>query len=142
MHAHKRHTCIHAYRCGADARNQDRLRDVIAGLSWVAGNVRETKRPSVVSISISGGRSTTLNRAVKVLGERYGVSVVVAAGNHNTDACNESPASERSTITVASSDRTDTRSAFSNFGSCVDIWAPGDRVTSGVSRRASSHHGV
>merc|ERR1712151_1190753 len=57
-------------------------------------------------------------------------TVVVAAGNSNSDACNFSPAFVPSAVTVGSTDSTDTRSYFSNYGTCVDIWAPGSSVTS------------
>merc|ERR1719330_1827371 len=59
-----------------------------------------------------------------------GVVVSVAAGNSNSDACNFSPAYVPSAITVGSTDSTDTRSYFSNYGTCVDIWAPGSSVLS------------
>merc|ERR1712087_1037552 len=59
-----------------------------------------------------------------------GVTVVVAAGNSNSNACNFSPAFVPSAVTVGSTDSTDTRSYFSNYGNCVDIWAPGSDVTS------------
>merc|ERR1719245_2052239 len=59
-----------------------------------------------------------------------GVVIVVAAGNSNSDACNFSPAFVPSAVTVGSTDSTDTRSYFSNYGTCVDIWAPGSSVTS------------
>merc|ERR1719362_975892 len=59
-----------------------------------------------------------------------GVVVSVAAGNSNSDACDFSPAFVPSAITVGSTDSTDTRSYFSNYGTCVDIWAPGSSVVS------------
>merc|ERR1719251_193524 len=59
-----------------------------------------------------------------------GVTVVVAAGNSNFDACNFSPAFVPSAITVGSTDSTDSRSYFSNYGTCVDIWGPGSSVLS------------
>ena len=59
-----------------------------------------------------------------------GMFVVVAAGNENSDACNSSPAGSKSAITVASSDNLDNRSVFSNWGSCVDIFAPGTNIPS------------
>merc|ERR1719433_1213929 len=59
-----------------------------------------------------------------------GVTVVVAAGNSNSDACNFSPAFVPSAVTVGSTDSTDSRSSFSNYGTCVDIWGPGSSVLS------------
>merc|ERR1719189_742965 len=68
-----------------------------------------------------------------------GVVVSVAAGNDNTDACGFSPAFVPSAITVGSTDSTDSRSYFSNYGTCVDIWAPGSSV---VSLSSSSNSGT
>jgi subtilisin family serine protease len=59
-----------------------------------------------------------------------GVTVVVAAGNDNANACNYSPARERSAITVGATTSADTRASYSNFGNCVDIFAPGSSITS------------
>ena len=61
---------------------------------------------------------------------KAGVVMVVAAGNENANACNVSPASSTSSITVAASDNTDTRATFSNYGTCVDIYGPGVAITS------------
>merc|ERR1712084_8936 len=72
-----------------------------------------------------GGYTTVIDAAVE-----NGVTVVVAAGNSNSDACNFSPAYVPSAITVGSTTSTDARSSFSNYGSCVDIWGPGSDVVS------------
>merc|ERR1712060_336956 len=71
------------------------------------------------------GYSTVIDAAVN-----SGVVVVVAAGNSNSDACNFSPAFAANAITVGSTTSTDSRSSFSNYGSCVEIWAPGSSVVS------------
>merc|ERR1719270_2636973 len=63
-----------------------------------------------------------------------GVTVVVAGGNSNTDACGFSPAFVPSAITVGSTTSLDRRSSFSNYGSCTDIWAPGSDVESASHR--------
>merc|ERR1719412_800314 len=68
---------------------------------------------------------------------RAGVTIVVASGNSNSDACNFSPAYVPSAITVGSTDRSDRRSSFSNYGRCTDIWAPGSDITSAGHRSDS-----
>ena len=83
----------------------------------------------IVSMSIGGGKSTAQNDAVAALYNK-GLAVVVAAGNSNADACNYSPASAASAITVGSTTITDARSSFSNYGSCVDLFAPGSNIQS------------
>ncbi|WP_130014310.1 S8 family peptidase [Serinicoccus sediminis] len=99
---------------------------VIAGMDWVANNA---PRPSVVNMSLGGPASTTTDAAVDRLVAR-GIPVVVAAGNENQNACNVSPARAPSAITVGSTTSSDTRSSFSNYGSCVDLFAPGSSITS------------
>jgi len=97
---------------------------VIAGVNWVKANA---KKPATANMSLGGGRNTALNAAVKAL-VASGVSTVVAAGNSNRDACSYSPASEPDAITVGSTTNTDARSSFSNYGQCVDIFAPGSNI--------------
>ena len=101
--------------------------DVISGMNAVV--TYNTPDPKVMSMSLGGGYSQAINDAVESATEA-GVTVVVAAGNSNTDACNFSPASAPSAITVGSTTSSDTRSGFSNYGSCVDIYAPGSSVES------------
>lgn len=100
--------------------------DVIAGLDWVARNAR---LPAVVNMSLGGGASKSLDNAVRDLVAK-GVTVVVAAGNDNADACNSSPARAPEAITVGATDKTDQRASFSNKGSCVDLFAPGQQIVS------------
>jgi subtilisin family serine protease len=96
---------------------------VVAGLQWIADYDLGGRR-GVVNMSLGGGASATLDRAVADLVDA-GIVVAVAAGNEAQAACNVSPAREPSAITVAASDEDDNRAWFSNFGSCVDIFAPG-----------------
>ena len=98
----------------------------------VAHAVKHASRPSVISMSLGGGRSQSLNTAVKDA-SKAGHVVVVAAGNSNSDACNFSPASaggKGAVVTVMSSTDKDQRSGFSNYGQCTDIVAPGSSITS------------
>ncbi len=99
---------------------------IIAALDWLRLN---RSNPAVANMSLGGGFSSALNAAVNNL-SNSGVFVAVAAGNESTNACNRSPASAAAATTVASSTRTDARSSFSNFGSCVDVYAPGSSILS------------
>jgi subtilisin family serine protease len=99
---------------------------VIAGIDWVANS---TLRPAVANMSLGGAVSTSVDAAVAGAVAK-GVTVVVAAGNNGADACNYSPAREPSAITVGATTSLDGRTSYSNFGRCVDLFAPGHNVTS------------
>lgn len=98
---------------------------VIAGMDWVAAN---HIKPAVANMSLGGGASTATDNAVTAM-RNAGVTVVVAAGNENQNACNVSPARSPNAITVGATTNTDARSNFSNWGSCVNIFAPGSSIT-------------
>jgi hypothetical protein len=101
---------------------------VIAGIDWVvAHHVAGT--PAVANMSLGGGRSSALDIAVQN-GVRDGVVFVVAAGNSNANACQTSPAGEPLAVTVGSTTSADARSSFSNYGSCLDVFAPGSSILS------------
>lgn len=100
--------------------------NVIAGLDWILKN---GKKPAVVNMSLGGEANASLDSAVENLFNNSYV-MVVAAGNSNTDACSSSPARVSKAITVAATDSTDTRASYSNYGSCVDIFAPGSQINS------------
>jgi subtilisin family serine protease len=99
---------------------------VIAGVNWVTQNHAS---PAVANMSLGGSISSAVNSAVTSM-ISSGVFTAVAAGNSSANACNYSPSSVSSALTVAASDRTDTRASFSNYGSCVDVYAPGVSITS------------
>ena len=99
---------------------------VIAGMDWVANN---HIKPAVANMSLGGGASSSTDSAVQNM-VNAGVTVVVAAGNDSSNACNYSPARAASAITVGSTTSSDARSSFSNYGSCLDIFAPGSSITS------------
>ncbi|TKV28841.1 serine protease [Arthrobacter sp. NamB2] len=102
--------------------------DVIAGLDWVAGH-HAAGTPAVVNLSLGGAASSTVDAALQgVIND--GVTAVVAAGNSAADACSTSPARLAAALTVAASDSSDRQASFSNFGSCVDLYAPGASVLS------------
>ncbi|MEJ7834221.1 MAG: S8 family serine peptidase [Nocardioides sp.] len=110
-----------------DCQGSGKNSGVIAGMDWVAG--RSAASPRVANVSMGGDPSTATDDAINRM-VNAGVTVAVSAGNEDQDACNVSPARAASAITVASSTRTDARSTFSNWGSCVDLFAPGSDITS------------
>jgi subtilisin family serine protease len=103
---------------------------VIKGVDWVTANA---VKPAVANLSLGGATSTMLDNAI-VKSVNAGVVYAIAAGNSATDACNTSPARVGKTlagaITVAATDSADGEASFSNYGSCVDTWAPGVGVLS------------
>ncbi|MCO4255365.1 S8 family serine peptidase [Pseudarthrobacter cellobiosi] len=102
--------------------------DVVAGLDWIAGN-HAAGTPAVVNMSLGGAASAAVDSALQgVIND--GVTAVVAAGNSAADACGSSPARLPAAVTVAASDSADRQASFSNFGSCVDLYAPGVGIVS------------
>lgn len=102
------------------------LSGVIAGVDWVAASLL---RPAVANLSLGSSKSSAFNAAVAGAVSK-GITVVVAAGNSAANACNYSPSSEPTAMTVGASTSTDARASYSNYGSCVDIFAPGSSITS------------
>jgi subtilisin family serine protease len=102
--------------------------DVIAAIQYVIDYQKTAvNKRTVINMSIGGGFYQPVNDAVEAA-VAAGITVVVAAGNNNGDACSTSPASAPSAITVAASEINDARASYSNFGSCVDIYAPGSNI--------------
>lgn len=99
---------------------------IISGIDWVAAN---RKLPAVANMSLGGPASSSIDTATNNLINR-GVVVVAAAGNDNANACNYSPARVSAAITTGSTTSTDYRSSFSNYGTCVKIFAPGTSIRS------------
>ena len=102
--------------------------DVIDGLNWIATNHRAGDE-AVVNMSLGGPASSALDDAVNNLISK-GITVVVAAGNSNDNACNYSPARVPDAITVGAISYGDSRASYSSFGTCLDIFAPGTFITS------------
>ena len=109
-----------------DCNGSGSFSQIIAGVDWVRLN---RTNPAVANLSLGGGLNTSLNTAVTNL-SNSGVFVAVAAGNSNSNACNYSPASATAVFTTASSESNDARRSSSNWGSCVDGYAPGGGITS------------
>ncbi len=99
---------------------------IIAGIDWVRQNA---VKPAVANMSLGGGLSTALNDATTNLWNS-GVFVAVAAGNDNADACQASPASATGAFTAAASEKTDAKASYSNWGTCVEAYAPGSAIVS------------
>jgi serine protease len=99
---------------------------VIAGVDWVTNN---HVKPAVANMSLGGGASTALDDAVRT-SIAAGVTYSIAAGNSNVNACGSSPARVGEALTVGASTSSDSRASFSNYGSCVDLFAPGSSIRS------------
>ena len=112
--------------CGGSGTNSG----VIAGIDWVTAN---RVRPAVANMSLGGGASTALDDAVK-RSIASGVAYAVAAGNgfygFALDACGSSPSRVPEAMTIGATTRTDAKASFSNYGNCVDWFAPGVDITS------------
>lgn len=109
-----------------DCSGSGTISGVVAGLDWVHAN---HKSPAVINMSLGGGASEALDAAVQ--GDiAAGVTTVVAAGNSSDDACQYSPARAPGAITTGASAVDDNRASYSNFGSCVTLFAPGTGITS------------
>lgn len=103
---------------------------VIAGINWVTNQkAAQPSVPAVANMSLGGGASTSLDIAVGMSISR-GVVYAIAAGNSSANACNTSPARVAAAITVGATTSTDARASYSNFGNCLDIFAPGSSITS------------
>ena len=109
-----------------DGEGSGTTEQVVAGIDWVTKN---HKGPSVANMSLGGGADEALDAAVKKAIDA-GVTFAVAAGNESSDAGQGSPSRVKEAITVASSTKDDEQSDFSNFGSAVDLYAPGSDITS------------
>jgi len=114
-----------------DCAGSGSLSNVIAAVDWTTSYA---KRPAVANLSLSGGASTALDDAVRKSASS-GVLYVVAAGNSGVNACNSSPAragagTNNGIITVSATDSLNKEASWSNYGSCVDIWAPGVNIAS------------
>ena len=101
---------------------------VIAGVDWVTAD-HVAGAPAVANMSLGGGLSSALDTAVNN-SINDGVTYVVAAGNDNRDACNYSPARVANAITIGATTMSDARASYSNYGQCVDTFAPGSSITS------------
>ncbi|WP_228639796.1 S8 family peptidase [Microtetraspora sp. AC03309] len=109
-----------------DCSGNGAVSSVIAGVDWVTSNAI---KPAVANMSLGGGSSSALDSAVS-RSIASGVTYGVAAGNDGTDACSGSPSRLPEAITVGATSSTDGRPSWSNYGSCLDVFAPGESITS------------
>jgi subtilisin family serine protease len=109
---------------------------VIAGVDWVTTN---RTGPSVANMSLGGGAYSPLDQAVQN-SINSGVTYVVSAGNSNANACNYSPARVSGAITVGATTSSDARASYSNYGSCLDLFAPGSGVVSAYNGSDTQTH--
>ncbi|KAK8094670.1 subtilisin-like serine protease-like protein PR1A [Apiospora hydei] len=114
-----------------DSSGSGTLSQVISGIQWAVNDMQNKQRTgrAVANLSLGGGMSQSLNAAAAAA-VRAGLFMSVAAGNENADASTSSPASEPSVCTVAATDSSDRRGSFSNYGSLVDVFAPGVSIVS------------
>lgn len=125
---------VHAVRV-LDCNGSGSASEFLAGLDWVAA---QHQSPAVVNMSLTTtSRFAALDNAARGL-LNHGVAVAVAAGNSGGNACRESPAGEAQVVTVGATNRSDVRAGFSNFGTCVDIFAPGVDVVAAKLGTSSS----
>jgi len=117
------------------------MSDVVKGVEWaVEQHLEKVKaakkgkakgfKGSAANMSLGGGKSVTLDRAINAAVKSGGIHFAVAAGNDNSDSCNYSPAACEMAITVGASTLADERAYFSNYGKCNDIFAPGLNIMS------------
>ena len=99
---------------------------VVAGINWVTSNAI---RPAVANMSLGGGASSSIDTAVRN-SVSSGITYAVAAGNDGANACNYSPARVAEAITVGATTSTDSRASYSNYGTCLDVFAPGSSIKS------------
>jgi subtilisin family serine protease len=111
-----------------DDKGSGAISGVIAGLDYIA-KTHMSSDAAVANMSLGGGASTALDDAVRRV-IAAGVTVVVAAGNSNADACRNSPARVAEALTIGATTSTDARASYSNFGTCLDLFAPGSAITS------------
>jgi subtilisin family serine protease len=107
----------------------------VSAIDWVISN---GQRPTVISMSLGAKGTSRADKTAIDKASQKGVTVVVAAGNENDNACGYSPAYVPAAITVGSTSSSDTRSSFSNYGNCVNIYAPGSSITSAGHRSDSA----
>lgn len=101
---------------------------IIEGLEWILRDADDKQRV-IINMSLGGPKNNVIDKVVDYMAKQ-GMLIVVASGNSDSDACNSSPGNVDSVITVGSTNVEDKMSSFSNYGKCVDILAPGEKIRS------------
>eukprot|EP01063_Lacrimia_lanifica_P001031 TRINITY_DN1048_c0_g1_i2.p1 TRINITY_DN1048_c0_g1~~TRINITY_DN1048_c0_g1_i2.p1 ORF type:complete len:1492 (+),score=527.54 TRINITY_DN1048_c0_g1_i2:95-4570(+) len=101
----------------------------IKAVQWAVEQAKQSKKPSVINMSVGGPRRQIYNDALNAA-VAEGVTVVAASGNEAMDACDRSPGSAKDAITAGMTNYNDNRNFYSNYGACVDVMAPGDDIRS------------
>lgn len=115
-----------------DCNGNGNLMNFITAVAWVHEMIASRpSNPAIINLSIQAGANPTIDELVRSL-VGIGAVVVVAAGNMGGDACNYSPAREPLAVTVGATAPDDTQHYSSNFGSCVDLYAPGENILSSI----------
>ena len=112
-----------------DCNGEGSITTLLAGLEWVISDHAQAGAPAVVNMSLGGNASSALDSEVNSV-LAAGMTTVVAAGNSDSDACGVSPARVAGALTVGASTNSDNRANFSNYGTCVDLFAPGTSIQS------------
>jgi subtilisin family serine protease len=118
---------LHAVRV-LDCAGSGSWSGVIAGMNWAYSQVVAAGRPAVANMSLGGGSNVDVDNAAAQLASV--ATVAVAAGNDNRDACLTSPARAAGVLTIGATTNTDARASYSNYGTCVELYAPGTGITS------------
>lgn len=112
-----------------DCAGNGMVSDVISGIDWVTSQFKQGIGPAVANLSLGASVSSAMDTALQN-SIRAGVTYTVAAGNENTSACSKSPSRVLDAIIVGGTTSSDTRSGFSNYGPCLDLFAPGSSIPS------------
>lgn len=110
-----------------DCKNKSTTKELLSGINWVTKNARH---PAVANLSVGSSSPSVVAEIALRNSRKSGVLWAVAAGNDKKDACDQSPARVREILTVGATSSSDERSSFSNYGSCIDIFAPGSYIRS------------
>lgn len=132
-------TKLHAIKV-LDKNGSGYTSTIISGLNWILSN-RNQNFPTIINMSLGGSQSTALNNAVQTC-IANGNIVVVAAGNSGLDSCSFSPANALTAINAAAIDMNKTRPSWSNYGKCVDVFAPGVSVKAAYGTTSTSYSSV